>query len=75
MAAKKPIRPPYFSQEFAAWKHAKAAGWIAAIRHEGRSHYLGYFLDPLEGALAYDRAALAIHGEFAATNESLGLLP
>ena len=56
-------------------KHTQSAGWIAAIRSEGQFHYLGYFSSDLEGALAYDKAAREMFGEFAATNESLGLLP
>ena len=36
--------------------------------------HIGYFRDPIEGAKAYDEAALKYFGEFAVTNESLGLL-
>jgi hypothetical protein len=48
--------------------------WRADIRKSNRLHFLGLFVDPLEAAYAYDRAAIEMHGEFAATNASLGLL-
>lgn len=52
----------------------KGRRWIAQIRENGKSHYLGYFDDPKAAALAYDAAAIRLHGEYARTNASMGLL-
>lgn len=54
--------------------YARRGHYCALIRTESRRIYLGSFLAPELAALAYDAAALRYFGEFAATNESLGLL-
>lgn len=46
----------------------------ASITKSGKQHWLGVFEDEREAALAYDRAAKTLHGEFAKTNSALGLL-
>jgi ribosomal protein L15E len=46
-----------------AW-NKKAQKWIANIRVDGKSHYLGSFSDEREAADAYRKYALAYHGEF-----------
>lgn len=53
------------------WK-PKDARWQALIQPQGRCIYLGEFSDPVEAALAYDRAALEIFGEFARPNFPIG---
>ena len=42
--------------------------WRARIMADGAVHHLGVFVDPVEAALAYDRAAIELHGSFAHLN-------
>lgn len=51
------------------------AKWVAQIQRNGIKRRLGTFYDEASAALAYDKAALEIHGEFAFTNARAGLLP
>jgi hypothetical protein len=48
---------------------------VAKIRVDGKRISLGYYSSPEAAARAYDKAALHYFKDFAATNESLGLLP
>lgn len=42
--------------------------WIARIRVNNKLIHLGYFIDLIEGAKAYDKAALFYYGSFANIN-------
>lgn len=54
--------------------HTQGSKWCARIRHKGNLIHLGLFATAEEGAQRYDDFAWLLHGEFAATNTSLGLL-
>lgn len=49
--------------------------WTAYVTFQRKRAYLGSFTDEEDAARAYDEAAVQLHGEFARTNEMLGLLP
>lgn len=42
--------------------------WVAFIRVDGHTRYLGYYSDPAEAARAYDSAAREFHGKLAVLN-------
>ncbi len=56
-----------------SWQAANSK-WRARSRFNGKETLFGYFDTAIEAAEAYDKAVLEFHGEFAATNKSLGLL-
>jgi hypothetical protein len=51
--------------------HKQSKKWVAAIKVNNKSIYLGLFLDPEEAARAYDAAARMHFGEFAIPNFEL----
>lgn len=64
------------SSRFKGVYHDKERGqWQAYINVDGVRHRLGRFHSELDAALAYDSKATELHGEYAKTNASLGLLP
>lgn len=58
----------------ASWK-ASENRWYAQITVLSKTKSLGLYRFAIDAARAYDAAALRLHGEFAATNVSLGILP
>lgn len=48
--------------------HAQRRRWVAYIKHEQRTRYLGLFDSAEDAARAYDAAAQVLHGEFASLN-------
>ena len=42
--------------------------WIASIRMQGKSHFIGSYHDEIDAARAYDAVAKELHGEFARLN-------
>lgn len=47
---------------------AKQESWFARIRKRGKITYLGCYVRKEDAALAYNKAAIEIHGEFANLN-------
>jgi len=54
-------------------RHCRDHKWKSQIRLNRKLIYLGLFNSEIAAAKAYDLAALKHHGEFAMTNEMLGL--
>jgi len=54
--------------------HGASKRWQADICVNGNGKYIGIYSTPEEAAHAYDISAIELHGEFAVTNKSLGLL-
>ncbi len=52
----------------------KFGGYQATITKDRQQMHLGRFQSARNAALAYDRAAVRLHGEFARTNSMLGFL-
>lgn len=48
--------------------YAPTKRWAARIGHQGKTHAIGYFPTKEEAAMAYDAAAIRLHGEFANLN-------
>jgi hypothetical protein len=53
---------------------SKTGRAVAYIKLGYRTRRLGTFDTPRDAALAYDEAALRLHGEYARTNAGLGLV-
>lgn len=63
------------SSKFKGVMRCKRSGvWIAQIQSDKMHMVIGRFENDIEAAKAYDEAATRLHGRFARTNASLGLL-
>ena len=51
--------------------HRATGKWSAAITCNYKDHWLGVFNEPEQAAMAYDEAAVRMHGEFAKTNRQI----
>ncbi len=56
-----------------SWR-SRQSTWIAAIKTDGKTTFLGSFANEEDAARAYDIAALTQHGPFAKTNFSTAVL-
>lgn len=54
--------------------HKKKGIWKCGIRCNNVEIHIGWFSSPQEAARAYDEKAIELHGEFARTNKSMGLI-
>lgn len=63
-----PKRPGCSSQFKGVSWNKRSGRWVANIGHNNRVVYLGGFTSELQAALAYDRAARDLFGEFARLN-------
>lgn len=66
MANRKPS-PKSSKYKGVSWDTNKKK-WVSCLRKNKISRHLGYFLNEINAALAYDEAARKYHGEFAKTN-------
>ena len=48
--------------------HTRDRKWVAKIKFEGKSTFIGCFTDEVKAARAYDIKAIELHGEFACPN-------
>ena len=48
--------------------HKRDKKWRAQIMVDGKQIHLGYFIDEMDAASAYDEAAMKYHGDFARLN-------
>lgn len=67
-------KPNYPNKYKGVCFHKRNRNYQVEITVNGKRKYLGWFRDAKEAAMVYDRAALMHSGEFAVTNQQLGLL-
>ncbi len=53
--------------------HKRDRKYIARISQYGKQCQIGYFDNEIDAALAYDKAAVNLYGEYAMTNKRMGL--
>lgn len=52
----------------------KRSKWKCVVGHKKRYYCIGFYTCPIEAAKAYDSKAIELHGDYAVTNASLGLI-
>lgn len=57
------------SQYKGVYWHQRDKVWMARIQAFGSDHYIGSFRSEREAALAYNKAAIKFHGEYAKLNQ------
>ena len=57
-----------FSKYKGVWQDPRSKRWQVAIRINGKRTYLGYYVNEIEAAKAYDKKATQLFGEFANLN-------
>lgn len=57
------------SKYLGVFYHSHRKRWAAALRKDKKKIYLGYFINENDAALAYNKAAIIHHGEFANLNK------
>lgn len=55
------------------YQDKKSGKWISKINFESKAYHCGLYKNKEDAARAYDIKCLELHGEFAKTNEMLGL--
>ena len=58
----------YSSEYKGVYWHKPTKNWRARIMVDGKPIHLGYFIDEMDAASAYDEAAMKYFGEFASLN-------
>lgn len=61
-------RKKTFGSSFYKGVHRFGNKWRSTIKHNGKTHHVGYFLEERDAAKAYDAAARKFFGEYASTN-------
>lgn len=68
--ANRPLKANKFSKYRGVGKNrSDKEPYRAVLTHKGKRYYLGTFATEIEAAKAYNRAALAIIGDYAVINE------
>lgn len=61
-------RPNSSSKYLGVLYYKPRQNWLARIRKDHKTTFIGYFKNEVEAAIAYNRKAIELHGEFAKLN-------